>query len=409
VNADECRCALVADSGHTRFIVLAEDKTSHHWSARTKQTFSFVPFVSAAGEMLMMFVVIGVGKGKKDGDIDEVIELPWHNDTRNDYPRYYAFNETGYMNNALWEACVKKFTERWNQQNPGLHCALFADRLGSHMQPEVVLWCEKCGVHLILLPPHTSHFLQALDNLPFATVKSILMCLRNVIAFGPDLQMLSRHNPLLARAYEVEKEAFTKQIISGGWQNVGLYPFNIDLLRERMLANVGKQSPPALLASSAKTQELFTTVEKVAEEYFHTEQPRVLHVTAEKNKIITGEQLLEAHAKKEKEKADLKTAKEAKAAHKRQAKALREQRKYAKLHPVANLPRVGRQRRVTEGDGIQYWECRYCYRLIPADNPGWVGCSYCRSYWVCGQCYEPYELVSAHEQAYHPDKVPQNQ
>jgi hypothetical protein len=220
-NVDECRCTLIAESNKTQFIVPAEVSSPSHKRTPSSHPFTLVPFVSACGKLEMLVIVGAVESKRQDSRIDRLMTLPLTTDRDCGYPRYWTFNKTAAMNHELWESIMDKFVAHRKLLYPGLDSVVFLDRLSAHTQPALVRKMYTAGVHLVLLPVHTTHYLQPLDNIPFATVKKTLHHLRGTINHTA-MTTPSRQDTLLSLCHEVEKVSFTSEIIQAGWKNVGL-------------------------------------------------------------------------------------------------------------------------------------------------------------------------------------------
>jgi hypothetical protein len=161
--------------------------------------------------------------------------------TRQDgWPRYYAFSESGYINQQIWGTVMLLFCERFNLLHPGMNAVLFSDQLASHLNPVVVGMAYQQHVHMWSLVANSSHFLQPLDDLPFGAFKKYTAAIHNDRSFKAKLLGESGANLLLEAAYEAEVLAFTKPIITGGFARTGLFPFDRDVLWHRFTLNTGK-------------------------------------------------------------------------------------------------------------------------------------------------------------------------
>ena len=99
---------------------------------------------------------------------------------------------------------------------------------------------EKChGVVCQMLPPNSSHFLQPLDNVVFATLKNQAGTIYNDTKAAFDAMQL-RYPRLLERAAAAAFDvAFKPSLIKAAWKNVGIWPFSPEIIEARALKQTG--------------------------------------------------------------------------------------------------------------------------------------------------------------------------
>ena len=129
------------------------------------------------------------------------------------------------MNTAIFNQIIIHFSDLWNLENPGLHCYVFGDQLGSHRDKETIKICYQKNVFLWYLPSNTSHFLQPLDNLCFAILKSKFKSMFEDINLMVFLCDKNKRCELFAAMYEAESQTFTTNVIKSSFINTGLFPF----------------------------------------------------------------------------------------------------------------------------------------------------------------------------------------
>ena len=148
-------------------------------------------------------------------------------------------------------ACFKTFCEEWRIRYPGLDVFVFGDQLGTHVQYDLTKSALAMGVHMWPLPSNTSHFLQTLDHLVFATFKKMIaketyaavVC---ATFSGQDLDKI-----LFGIVLDIELSAFTPRIIRAAFRNTGLHPWNPAMIVKLAQENAGviersknRQFPP---------------------------------------------------------------------------------------------------------------------------------------------------------------------
>ena len=92
-------------------------------------------------------------------------------DLRITCPLYYVFNKTGAMNSDLFLEIIKHFTKPFNDNHPKLNFLLLLDNPVAHSGADASSWAKAHNLDMLFFPPHTSHFLQPLDQTFFSRFK----------------------------------------------------------------------------------------------------------------------------------------------------------------------------------------------------------------------------------------------
>ena len=120
---------------------------------------------------------------------------------------------------------------------------LLTDNLATHRDVDVVEEMRNNFIHMFYLPPNTSHFLQPLDDLPFAIYKSELRNLADKLirSFSSNgkKKVESVYLATLVSG-EAEKIAFAADKVQAGFQNTGVWPWNPQLILNNAFINVGR-------------------------------------------------------------------------------------------------------------------------------------------------------------------------
>ena len=105
------------------------------------------------------------------------------------------------------------------------HRILIVDGHDSHITGEFIVLCQENDIHLIFLPPHSSHILQPLDQGPFKPLKEAY---RNAARkFSPiGLQVIDRAEFIILYN-QVRSIAFIEARIKSGWRRTRLEPVNM--------------------------------------------------------------------------------------------------------------------------------------------------------------------------------------
>ena len=78
-----------------------------------------------------------------------------------------GYRNSGLFSDEFWPIFIQN--TRCSKDHPVL---LILDNHSSHISLTTVNICEENGVHLLILPPHTSHRLQPLDRLVYDPIKT---------------------------------------------------------------------------------------------------------------------------------------------------------------------------------------------------------------------------------------------
>ena len=137
VNYDECRVCYSSDG---QLVMQWKGKERSNLQGTKSETLcSFLPFVGVDGTVIMSVYIL---KGKPNDSEDEILArvvLPNEREgKRVSWPRFYAFTETGYINEEVFEKVMHKFIELWKLQHPGLHVNVFVDQLWSHINVSLI-------------------------------------------------------------------------------------------------------------------------------------------------------------------------------------------------------------------------------------------------------------------------------
>jgi hypothetical protein len=238
INCDETRVAY--NQGGPSAIRIESTAKSKANSLGTRQDTlaTLLVFISAAGTTELSIYIFR--NSFEDAEEKDATFVLYEHDKilRGDWPRFYAFTETGYINSKIWADAMTIFEDHWTARNPGRDCLLLFDQLGVHSQVEVVARAMEKGIYHYFLPKNTSHFTQPLDDSPFASFKNALARIHSADVHAAVLHGEERGRRLVTASYQAESEGFTPDNIKHAFKEVGLYPFNPELIMERARANL---------------------------------------------------------------------------------------------------------------------------------------------------------------------------
>jgi 4-hydroxybenzoate polyprenyltransferase len=123
---------------------------------------------------------------------------------------------------------------------------LILDGYRSHKTTDFMYLCYQHNVHLLFLPPHSSHVLQPLDLSVFLSLKSRYQKEVRYLTLLTDSSLLGKQN-FLACYQKAKKETLSAKNIKNGWKATGLWPKSIakPLMSPLLLenSNMAKETP----------------------------------------------------------------------------------------------------------------------------------------------------------------------
>jgi hypothetical protein len=144
-----------------------------------------------------------------------------------------SFNSKGWTSNKhgiQWlRECFEPNTREKANGEPRL---LICDGHDSHITGEYIGHCMDNNIHLMILPPHSSHLTQPLDVGVFGPLKKVLAAkLDPIIRTGIANVQKSEW---LAAFEQAHNQVFSKENIQGGFRGTGIYPYNPDKVINRV-------------------------------------------------------------------------------------------------------------------------------------------------------------------------------
>lgn len=201
---------LVVGSSQTR----AVQRKVHGSRAWT----SFLECISATGVALPPAVIF---KGKS-------IQQQWFPIKKEEIETWkWTSTDKGWTNRAValeWLETV--FIPRTQPQDHSQKRLLILDGHDSHTTTEFMWECYKNNIHLLFLPPHTSHVLQPLDLSVFSPLKTTYRKLLNEINSWNESTVLGKQM-MIKCIVAARKEALTDHNIKTGWRISGLWPISM--------------------------------------------------------------------------------------------------------------------------------------------------------------------------------------
>lgn len=222
--------------------VMARTKTNNNdMSLKYTNIATLLTFVSPNGKCFASFYILKAGNSEQE--LQSKLTPYYPNKcyyVRGSSRRFFCFTKKGYVVKDVFNDIMKKFVEIWTSENAGMHCYVFGDQLEAHKDFETVKMCYEKNVFMWSLPANTSHFLQPLDNLCFAVLKSKFKSKLYELNLRHYLTNSNIRQELFAAMYEAEEESMIPSVIKSSFKNTGIYPFDPEKIRKLTNDNCGK-------------------------------------------------------------------------------------------------------------------------------------------------------------------------
>jgi DDE superfamily endonuclease len=364
INADETRVRIEGEQQKGKGIESTQKKKASAIKASAGDAATYIPFHTAEGKMVCgVFVLPLDAKGESNFYLRDLTR-----GQRGSHPTFYCFTETGWMNSETWVEVLKKLKEILEKKYPGLEPCLLLDKLAVHMQDDALRYCVQNRMHVAFFPAHATHFLQPSDNLLFTVFKKGLYQRLQAALLGVRVNHTDLGAILVAIAQDLEVK-LTSSLISASWRNTGLHPWDPKKILTNAETNAGVRSTEAV-ADSPIGEIARTITQSMLREALGDTTKKKVRIQGPKQKLFSGEEILEAVEMEEKRKAEEQEAKDAK----------REAKKKAREDAA-----VGRQTREEK------FACRgsgHVGQAVPKWRSGnaWLWCSTCDCYGLCPKC-----------------------
>lgn len=192
---------------------------------------SFIECISATGKALPPLVIF---KGK-------TVQQQWFPDDLSEFKDWkFTATENGWTTEDTAVEWLKKvFIPMTATPKTRL---LILDGHGSHTTTDFMWLCYINNIHLLFLPPHTSHVLQPLDLGVFSSLKHNYRKQVGYLNLLTDSSPLGKRNFLISYN-KARKQALTIKNIQSGWKATGLWPRSLSkpLLSPLLLENSNKK------------------------------------------------------------------------------------------------------------------------------------------------------------------------
>jgi hypothetical protein len=383
INADESGIAP-GPQHDTRVITARADPNGGPLLIPVDTVKTVLPFVTAAGTVLMV-VLIFANVHKSDQKNCTPIYVDDSRGTRDRplFPVLYASTENGYVTSELWLDCCRVLGEIIKSTRGEHEALLLFDRHAAHLKLQSLLKLHEYGIRGMIVPPHLTHLLQPLDDVPFANFKAKMAHLRAAAVCSMILARTKPKQVYQRTVVQAFMESFTPNVIKAAWNNTGLWPYD----RNKILQKITKTAEPTpdVLPTSSQMDSLdelsSAFIDRVGlNQPFMTNRRSSL---SEKNKLYTTDQLVEFEEAKEAERQEKETQKQEREKHRLELKQRKEEL------------RAERQRNKTANGRKSKNRCNIC-NSFSREKLNWWYCILCNQFNICEQHIPNELLILAH-------------
>ena len=280
INADETRICFNIDKMVIRGIE-SKRKVLNSFLKPTKNAgATYIPFISRSSIQMQVLIF----PTKNVSGIKLSLTKTRYYTTRSKIPTYYCTSETGYANSSLWILILEKFAALMKNKFQNQNYLLLIDNLSCHCNIEVINMCKKNNIHLLYLPPYTTHYLQPLDQFAFANLKnqSRVKFRRNLISASkstsPSLDLLENLKGVT--------NSISESTIARSWQETGIIPWNPTLILQKAKNVNGDIKAPTAFDIVG---DMFVNI---LNDLFYTSDTEVFPIPKDINKVLIAEEFI---------------------------------------------------------------------------------------------------------------------
>ena len=198
---------------------------------RSAKVTSVIPFISAAGKILCVFYV---SKEKFNDEKTKKVEyqiLKEKRFTRGKGVReYFAYTDTGFVNQKLFKEMLKIVCNLWDTLYPGKEVLIIGDNSSVHKEFEMILKMANEMKYLNFFPPDCTHFLQPLDASPFGSFKNGVYSSIEERQLWENILRCKHDRNTVDIAQTSIRTALTEESIIKAFKDTGIYPFSKKLI-----------------------------------------------------------------------------------------------------------------------------------------------------------------------------------
>jgi hypothetical protein len=275
-NMDETGIALGVCT-NSRVIASSQKKKAYKKSPENREWVSIIEAVSATGQKLRCAVIF---KGYN-------LQTTWFpSETVPDW--LYTTSENGWTSEAIGLEWLQRIYIPETATQPGRYRLLLLDGHSSHIDIEFLWQCHQNKIHLLFLPPHSTHLLQPLDLSVFSATKTRYRNQIRELASLDDAAPIKKER-FITYYHAAREEGFSERVIRAGWRAAGLVPYSPEkvIQSSQILNRVSTPPPPSINIDSSSA--LYRTPQKpqdvyAAQKSLHRLErlPRAAHIVLQK-------------------------------------------------------------------------------------------------------------------------------
>lgn len=390
INADESPCKF-NDKEVRKLLMSSKSTKQGRMNTPKGHLRTILPFVAASGKVWMVVLIykeMSNTDTSKGSSIPVVTKL---RQTRSDTPTYYATTANGFITNVLWKQIIDALVERIHSVSATQPALLLLDRHSTHLELSSCKHMVDNNIQPLYLPAHTTHLLQPLDDVIFASFK---FTMRKSVEWERMRRLISGEslNGMLEEILEQNKsQVFTKSVIQAGFKHTGIWPFNANAIREKFAdAYQWNQKSKAKSTAEKDLASMIDIVKEAISPKTNKPKPRRGRA-AVKNKLMLGSEMIEhadkveALAKKQQEK-------------KNAAKEKKEQVKKDKQQAHKEKADANQKKKHDQLLWQQARTCSTCCKIYRINHKFWT-CDICGVYKACIVCQDDSNIAEVHTAA----------
>lgn len=214
-------------SNNTYGIFMGGMPKKNKLTKNTDKRLTLLTFIRATGERFLSIFLVQSGDDDSEGFFEvELAEVRLPQRATKKSPILFYKSRTGKLNQDTFAAVMKRFSAMVKIRGIERSLYLFCDQCSSHTNLHTIREMFEKHISICFFPSDTSHFLQPLDDVPFAVFKSRFDKIFQDFASTAAIKNLNAFTSFTFAAIQAEKQSFTPPVIRRGFENTGIFPYN---------------------------------------------------------------------------------------------------------------------------------------------------------------------------------------
>ena len=382
VNADETPLKIQANDLLRQVLVTTGSNRADVTMTGSGGCITATPFITASGRLLLvLYLIKGLNlKRCQPGTIE--VNIPIHKPARASRgapPQFHMVTATGFQNGRTWLKHIQQLHKYTEAERGSNHMLLLVDGFRAHRVLEAAVWALEHNIHMVFLPPNSTHLLQPLDMAPNAAFKNKLRTSVALMICGETTSYKQLSELLHQVTEQSVTEAMGKEVIMGSWDHTGLKMLETDQPVEIVKNSVQSQNSSKfgvaaeLPVESKVAFEAFATILQGQQHHVQGVERRVV----ERNRFIPYVDLQHSPKPKARQRGSVKR------------KAVPKQLTLP-VNSTTTSTGSGTDTQDSQAANKQVpmaTKCCLCQKLA-LHIETWIGCNHCLLYWMCVECFE---------------------